>query len=38
MELQKRFELIRATEDLDPNQFLELEDPKNARKAKARRF
>ena len=31
MELQKRFELIRATEDLDPNQFLGLETAKSLR-------
>lgn len=36
MELQKRFELIRATEDLDPNQLFGLEAPKSVRKAKAR--
>jgi hypothetical protein len=31
LELQKRFELIRATEDLDPNQFRGLETPKSLR-------
>jgi hypothetical protein len=29
--LQKRFELIRATEDLDPNQFRGPETPKSLR-------
>jgi hypothetical protein len=31
LELQERFELIRATEDLDPNQFRGLETPKSLR-------
>jgi hypothetical protein len=31
LELQKRFELIRATEDLDPNQFRGPETPKSLR-------
>lgn len=30
LELQKRFELIRGTEDLDPNQFRGLEAPKES--------
>jgi len=29
LELQKRFELIRTTEDVDPNPFRELETPKS---------
>ena len=31
LELQKRFELIDATEDLDPRQFRGLETPKSLR-------
>jgi hypothetical protein len=31
VELQKRFELIRATEDLDPNQFRGPETSKSLR-------
>ena len=31
LELRKRFELIRATEDLDPKQFRGLETPKSLR-------
>ena len=31
LELQKRFERIDATEDLDPNQFRKLEIPKSLR-------
>jgi hypothetical protein len=31
LELQKRFGLIRGTEDLDPNQFRGLETPKSLR-------
>ena len=31
LELQKRFELIRTTEDLDPNQFRGPETPKSLR-------
>ena len=31
LQLPKRFELIRATEDLDPNQFHGLEAPKSLR-------
>ena len=38
MELQKRFELIRATEGLDTNQFPGPEAPKSVRKAKEKRL
>jgi hypothetical protein len=31
LELQKRFDRIRATEDLDPNQFTDLSLPKSLR-------
>ena len=38
MELQKRFELIRATEGLDTTQLPGPEAPKNVRKAKEKKL